>query len=61
MYIDYMQNSIKNQGFKVFTMVFICILLVDFIGFISWIVSGQQPMDNFYIGSITSNILNLFI
>ena len=35
----------------------IFIYLVDFFGFVAWIYSNQTPTDNFYIGSITANIL----
>lgn len=37
------------------------VLLIDFSGFISWVSSGQQPVDGFYIGAITANIIRLFI
>lgn len=33
------------------------ILAFDFFGFCMWILSGQQPLDNFYIGTITAHIL----
>ena len=34
------------------------ILVIDVLGFLFWIASGQLPADNFYIGSITSHILS---
>lgn len=35
------------------------ILLIDFLGFIAWSVSGQKPVDNFHAGIITETIINL--
>lgn len=37
------------------TIIFIC--FVDLLGFVAWFYSNQTPVDNFYIGSITANIL----
>lgn len=37
------------------------IALIDFIAFIAWIISGQVPVDGFYIGAITGNALKLII
>lgn len=41
---------------------FIAIVIgVDMLGFLAWVLSGQFPVDNFYIGSITRNVLNLIL
>ncbi len=32
-------------------------LFIDFIGFTAWATSGQKPVDNFYVGAITTNVL----
>lgn len=37
------------------------ILLIDFIGFVAWIASGQHPVDGFYVGAITANVLKAII
>jgi len=37
------------------------ILIADFIGFCAWIYSGQHPVDNFYLGTITAHILKAII
>jgi hypothetical protein len=37
------------------------ILLIDFVGFWLWILSGQNPADNWYIGRITTEVLRFFI
>jgi hypothetical protein len=37
------------------------LLAIDFVGFIAWVMSGQFPADNFYIGTITTHIIKLFI
>ena len=33
------------------------ILAIDFVGFMFWAMSGQYPIDGFYVGSITTHIL----
>lgn len=33
------------------------IMVADFFGFLVWGMSGQFPVDNFYLGSITRHIL----
>ena len=35
------------------------ILLIDLAGFILWALSGQTPIDGFYIGAITNWTINL--
>lgn len=37
------------------------ILLIDAAGFALWILSGQYPADNFYIGTITAHILRAIL
>ena len=38
-----------------------CLLVVDVIGFVAWIASGQAPADQFYIGTITAHIVRLLL
>lgn len=33
------------------------VLAVDVIGFVFWVASGQFPLDNFYVGTITAHII----
>lgn len=35
----------------------IIIIAVDFVGFLAWGFSGQTPVDGFYVGAITRNVL----
>lgn len=37
------------------------IILIDFFGAVAWILSGQTPDGNFYIGTITIHLLRLVI
>lgn len=37
------------------------IVAVDFAGFTMWVASGQFPVDDFYIGTITAHVLRLFL
>lgn len=39
----------------------IVIVAIDFIGFIAWAMSGQQPEGSFYIGSMTTHIIRAII
>ena len=36
-------------------------LAIDMLAFIAWALSGQHPVDNFYIGSITAHILRAIL
>lgn len=33
------------------------VLVIDFIGFASWVALGQHPYDEFYVGTITTHFL----
>jgi hypothetical protein len=46
---------------KLLGYVSIAILAIDFLVFCGWIISGQHPVDGFYIGSITANILKAIL
>jgi hypothetical protein len=35
------------------------VLIVDFIGFVAWVFSGQIPPDDMFIGAITTKIIQL--
>ena len=35
------------------------LLIADIIGFMLWILSGQTPVDNFYLGKITAIIIDI--
>ena len=35
--------------------------MLDFIFFFIWVESGQVPVDGFYLGNLTTNILKLII
>lgn len=37
------------------------VLVIDFIGFAAWVGSGQKPVDNFYVGTITAHALQAVI
>lgn len=45
---------------KIVTAILI-ILAIDFAGFIAWSLSGNRPVDNFYIGTITTHTLRAVI
>lgn len=45
---------------KTFISIVVFVLLLDMFGFMLWAVSGQKPVDNFYAGAITTNIIRAF-
>ena len=47
--------------FKIAGSVIALVLIVDAFGFLAWVFSGQHPLDNFYIGTITAHALQIFI
>lgn len=36
-------------------------LAIDFAGFVAWVASGQHPVDGFYVGRITTEIIKALI
>lgn len=51
-----MKNILKIGG-----VVIIAVLVLDFIGFTAWMLSGQHLVDDFYLGTITAHILRAII
>lgn len=49
------------QTLKFIGWVIVVVLVIDFIGFIAWSMSGQHPEDGFYAGAITTNVLKTII
>ena len=39
----------------------VAILSIDALGFIAWAMSGQYPIDGFYVGTITAHLLRLVL
>jgi hypothetical protein len=54
-----MQNIIKT--FNIFFLIVLVIALIDFAGMMMWALSGQMPMDGFYVGRISTEIIRLII
>ena len=51
-----MINTIKAAGYIV-----AAVMMLDVFGFMAWILSGQYPVDNFYLGTITAHILRAIL
>lgn len=51
-----MQDTLKIIGGVV-----VVVLIIDFLGFVAWIVSSQSPLDSFYVGSITAHTLKAIV
>lgn len=50
-----------RETIKTISAVVAAILLADMFGFLLWIISGQYPADNFYIGTITVHLLRAIL
>jgi len=46
---------------KITSGVAIAILAIDLLGFLAWVLSGQVPVDGFYVGAITTNMLKMLL
>lgn len=46
---------------KIFLWIVVGVLFIDFLGFGSWALSGQRPIDDFHAGIITESIIHLAI
>ena len=51
-----MKNTLEIVG-----NVLLIILAIDLFGFMVWIASGQTPLDNVFIGSLTAHLLRWLI
>jgi hypothetical protein len=43
------------------TKIITTIMIIDVLGFMMWTLSNQSPVDGFYVGAITSNIIKMII
>lgn len=46
-----------KQAIKIVFTIIVVLMIVDFIGMILWAMSGQFPADSFYVGSISTHII----
>lgn len=53
----YLETNMK-QIINVLLSVMMVALIVDAVAFVMWALSGQSPIDGFYIGAITKNIIH---
>lgn len=49
------------EKLKILGIIAIAVVLIDVLGFMAWVWSGQIPADGFYIGAITANIIKAII
>lgn len=50
-------NKLKTLDILLF--VIILVVIVDVLGFLMWTLSGQTPVDGFFLGNITNLIFNI--
>ncbi len=46
---------------KAITATLALILTIDAFGFFAWIMSGQVPADNYYLGTLTAHVLRALL
>lgn len=51
-----MKTTLKVAGWAI-----AIVLVVDFWGFAAWVISGQHPVDDFYVGTITAHVLGAIV
>ena len=51
----------KTEAMQIVGGILVLAMLADILGFAAWIISGQLPVDNFYLGTITANILKAIL
>lgn len=39
----------------------VVVIAIDVLGFLAWGMSGQMPVDGFYVGAITRNVLQAIL
>jgi len=47
--------------FNIMVQVLVIVFIIDFTCFMWWTMSGQKPVDSFYVGAISANIINKVI
>lgn len=47
--------------FNTCAIIFVFIILIDFLFFCAWVSSNQKPVDDFYLGTITAHAAKLLI
>ncbi len=50
-----------KQFLNILGWVVLCVLFVDFIGFMAWGLSGQFPSDGYFVGAITKGLISIFL
>jgi len=51
----------RKEKFDIAVFIIGVVVFVDMCGFMLWIASGQVPVDNFYLGSITTHIAKIIL
>ena len=49
-------NTIKYTGIAIAS-----VMMIDAFAFLAWIMSNQMPVDGFYLGAMTANILKAIL
>lgn len=50
-------NSTLMKTIKFILSIIAIVMMIDVMGFLAWVYSGQRPVDDFYIGTITTHIV----
>lgn len=56
-----LKNNMKiKEILHVIKLIVIAVLIFDVLCFLAWVLSGQTPVDGFYFGFITNNVLKIY-
>lgn len=50
-----------RETIKIIATTAAAVLMIDVAGLALWVLSGQYPADNFYVGTITAHILRAIL
>lgn len=53
--------TILKVLFKATVLTLTIFVVADVLGFLAWAMSGQQPADDVYVGTITTHVLRHFL
>ena len=53
------RNRRVKDALRAAAVVLVVMVVADIVGFVAWKLSGQTPSDNFFIGSITNQVLKV--
>lgn len=50
-----------KKTFNFVITIIVAFMLIDFVSMIAWAASGQRPVDDFYLGSVSTHIIRALV